>query len=171
MSKREKIIVAAMAAVVLYGMYSLFFSAPSKVVGTSSAKSIGEVKKFVTEVTDGLKEDYTARNLFIIEQAKGGWARDPFLTLAAPQEAVVVIDNRPAAAAVVPEVSFTYSGYIQMGERKLAIISGVEYETGDELDGGEQIVKQIEPLRVVIGPPNSNDNLTLQLDETGGQAR
>ena len=160
-----------MAAVVLYGMYSLFFSTPSKVVGTSSAKSIGEIKKFVTEVTHGLKEDYKVRGLFIIEQAKREWIRDPFLTLAAPQKAAVVIDNRPAAAATAPEVSFTYSGYIQMGERKLAIISGVEYETGDELDGGEQIVKQIEPLRVVIGPPNSNDNLTLQLDETGGQAR
>jgi len=171
MSKREKIILMVMATVVLYGVYSLFFSAPAKVVGTGSAKSIGEIKKFVTEVTTGMKEDYTTRGVFIIEQAKSEWIRDPFLTLRAPQKTAVVTDNGPAAAEIAPEMSYTYSGYIQMGERKLAIINGIEYEAGDELDGGEQIVKRIEPLRVVIGPQNNNDNLTLQLDETGRQAR
>jgi len=73
MSKREKIILVVMALVVLYGMYSLFFSTPTKVVGTSSAKSIGEIKQFVAEVTNGLKEDSTDRGLFIIEQAKSDW--------------------------------------------------------------------------------------------------
>jgi hypothetical protein len=37
-----------------------------------------------------------------------------------------------------------------MGDRKLAIINGVEYETGEELKFAGYIVERIEPLKVVI---------------------
>ena len=37
-----------------------------------------------------------------------------------------------------------------MGDRRLAIINDVEYETNDELEVTGYIVEAIEPLRVII---------------------
>ena len=160
-----------MALAVLYGVYSLFFSASPKVARTSAAKSISEINKFVADVATSLKEDYTKRGLFIIAQAKGEWTKDPFWILKAPQKTAIELDKSPATAVAAPEKRFLYSGYIQMGDLKLVIINGIEYELGNELEGGDHVVKQIEPLRVLIGPPDSNDNITLLLDETSRQTR
>jgi uncharacterized protein YdeI (BOF family) len=37
-----------------------------------------------------------------------------------------------------------------MGDKRLAIINGVEYETGEELELAGYIVERIEPLKLVI---------------------
>jgi hypothetical protein len=45
-----------------------------------------------------------------------------------------------------------YSGFLQMGQKRLAIINGMEYETGDRLEPGGFLLKSISPTRVVIAP-------------------
>jgi hypothetical protein len=63
----------------------------------------------------------------------------------------VPVEEIPKQPEPVEErISFTYSGYIEMGGKRLAIINDVEYETNDELELNGYIVEKIEPLKVII---------------------
>ena len=67
---------------------------------------------------------------------------------------------------ISPEETYRYTGYLQMGSRTMAIINGLEYQLGDELQSGGRIVKEIDPLKVVIGPRADDRNMILPLEET-----
>ncbi len=165
MAKRERIILIVMGLVVLYGIYSLFFSSPPKGVNVKLKKSTGEIKKFVTDMTDVLKDDFSRQQRYIIAQAKAEWPKDPFWITKVLAKTDIVVENTRKTTASKEE--FAYTGYLEMGERKLAIINGIEYEMGDQMEGEGPIVKEIDPLRVVIGPPDNNENdIILLLDET-----
>jgi len=64
-----------------------------------------------------------------------------------------------------PEAGFTYSGYLEIGDRRLAIINGIEYETGDELAMGGYIVRGIYPNRVVIEVKWRKEKIIVPLEE------
>ena len=49
-----------------------------------------------------------------------------------------------------PDSEIRYTGYVEMGNVRLAIINGNEYETGDRLEQGGYIVKSISPTRVML---------------------
>ncbi len=165
MAKRERIILIVMGLVVLYGIYSLFFTAPTKVAKVKLKKSTGEVKKFVTDMNAALKDDFSEQHRYIIAQAKAEWPKDPFWITKVPAKTDIVVENTRKTTASKEE--FAYTGYLKMGERKLAIINGMEYEMGDQMEKEGPIVKAIDPLQVVIGPLDNNENnIILLLDET-----
>lgn len=165
MSNREKGILVFMAIAVLYGIYSFFLASSPKPAAVNRGKSIDDITKFIEEVTDSLKEDSSEKNRYVLAQARAQWAQDPFLPARAlTAKSDIVVETLPGASS--EEVSYRYSGYIKMGNRKLAIINGLEYEPGDELKQGGKVVKEIGPMQVVIGNPNEDNNLTLLLDET-----
>ena len=165
MAKRERIILIVMGLVVLYGIYSLFFSSPAKVANVKLEKSTGEIKKFVKDMTDVLKDDFSRQQRYIIAQAKAEWPKDPFWITKVLAKTDIVVENTRKTAAT--EEEFAYTGYLKMGDRKLAIINGIEYEMGDQLEREGHFVKEIDSLRVVIGLPDNNENnIILLLDET-----
>ena len=49
-----------------------------------------------------------------------------------------------------------YTGFLQMGDTRLAIINGMEYEAGDQLEPGGFIIRRILPNHVVVAPPGKN---------------
>jgi hypothetical protein len=60
-----------------------------------------------------------------------------------------------------------YTGFLRMGEKKLAIINGMEYEAGDILEPDGFIIRSISPSRVVIAPAGKKKKtLTLPMEET-----
>ena len=48
-------------------------------------------------------------------------------------------------------VSDAVTGYVEIGTRRLAIINGEEYETGDRITGSPYMVRDISPEQVVLG--------------------
>jgi hypothetical protein len=54
------------------------------------------------------------------------------------------------APVSTPDLDISYTGFMQMGDIKFAIINGVEYATGDRLEQGDYILRSITPSRVVI---------------------
>jgi len=165
MSNREKGILVFMAIVVLYGIYSFFLASSPKLAAVNRGISIDDISKFIGEVNASLKEDSTEKNTYVLVQARANWAQDPFLPARARvAKSDIVVETSPGASS--EEVSYRYSGYIKMGNRKLAIINGLEYELGDELKQGGKVLKEIGSMQVVIGGPNEDNNLTLLLDET-----
>ena len=158
MSKREKIIVLVMALVVFYGVYALFFSGPKKSVGSAAGGRAGELNKMITDLAVGLsKEGPTEVDKYIAAMAEGPWEKDPLfkenISLSRDRVAGHEAKGKKAdqAVVVVPDFSFTYSGYLEMAGVKIAIINGMEYEIGDDIVGGPYILRDINPGKVVIG--------------------
>jgi hypothetical protein len=141
MSKREKIILFAMVLAILYGGYKLFYT-PYSDTGIESHK----------QKTDK----------FIIARAKEAWAGDPFLKIGLPVASEV---KQERVQASTPNMSFKYSGYMEMGRQRLAVINGMEYVVGDELEPGGYIVNSISASQVVIGIKNTNQNIILPADK------
>lgn len=160
MTKRERVILVLMFLVVVYGAYELFFASSPKGTSKTTGSKSSEINKLITELSVGLtKGGPTERDNYIIEKAESPWAKDPFLEKkisvvkekkeASKVEAEVKVREKEVEA--IPEVSFTYSGYLQMGDRKIAIIDGMEYKTGEEIGPGVFIIRAIYPNKIVLG--------------------
>ena len=142
MSKREKIILCVVALAIVYGVYS-FIASPSRLARIETGKKSAELNKLMASVTEDLKKvAMTGAEAFIIARAEAEWVRDPF-----SEKGLSVTSELTAQAE---EVIFTYTGYMEAGKKRLAIINGLEYRTGEELELGGYVVQSIHSDRVVI---------------------
>jgi hypothetical protein len=173
MTKRERVILVLMCLAVVYGAYALFFSSPPKGTSKSAGSRSSEINKLITELSVGLtKEGPTATDNYIIEKAESKWVKDPFfdkkISVVKEKEKVPKVEAEMEAekeVEVLPEVTFSYSGYLQMGDRKIAIIDGMEYKTGEEIGPGGFIIRAIYPNRIVVGIKGKEEEITVPLVE------
>ena len=61
--------------------------------------------------------------------------------------------------------AFSYSGYLKVSNKNLAIINGVEYEAGDPLEIEGYVLKKIYPGKVVIVNEKSGAKFDVPLQE------
>jgi len=153
-----------MVLVVIYGIYNLFLTAPSKTGKVNQEKNSQDIHTFVTDIAKRLKDDSAVKQAYILTQARNEWGKDPFLSL--KPQAQADIPAPIVEALKIPEEKFSYTGYLKMGDRKLAIINGAEYELGDELGRGGPVIKSIDPKQVIIAVPGTADEIILPLKET-----
>ena len=157
-----------MSVVVAFGIYNFLFSSGAKKKPAAPVSGVGETNKFIADVANSLKDDFTETNLYIIRQARSEWSQDPFWHMERKPETkakgiVERVENRKETQA---QESRVYTGYLEMGEQKLAIINGAEYELGDELGRGGPVVKSIDPKQVVIAVLETAEEIILPLKET-----
>ena len=161
MSKREKVIVGVMVFSILFAL--VYFLSPA-VTGqgakptdqyTGSEKIIQEIAAELKKVASSPNENY------VIARAEAAWAKDPFYKKVMPVAA-------KAGPGGVGGSDFIYSGYVDMGEKKLAVINGNSYRVGDKLDIGSAFyLHSVEPSRVVIVDRQNQRNIVIKLkDET-----
>lgn len=173
MTKREKVILVLMCLAIVYGAYSLFFSSAHKSTSKVAGSSTSEINKLMTELSVGLaKEGPTAMDNYIIEKAENKWVKDPFFEkkISVAKEKEKVPEAEPEEVKeeeieVLPVVTFSYAGYLQMGDRKIAIVDGMEYKTGEEIGQGGFIIKEIYPNKIVIGRKGKEEEITVPLVE------
>ena len=154
-----------MSVVVAFGIYNFLFSSSAKKKPAVTVTGVAETNKFIADVANSLKDDFMETNMYIIRQARSEWGQDPFWHMERQPEtrAEVIVESRKAAKA---EESRVYTGYLEMGAQKLAIINGAEYELGDEMGRGGPVIKSIDPKQVVIAVPGTADEIILPLKET-----
>jgi len=164
MAKREKIILSLMVlSIFLYGVYYYSALKPSDTGIERSEKKEEKLNKFVTDIAVKLrKKDISRTDKHIIAMAKSEWAGDPFLQVELPLESRPKQERVEASAL---NVNFIYSGYMAMGDNRLAVINGIEYVVGEELNPGGYIVNSISPARVVIGVKGTNQTIVLPVEE------
>ena len=166
MTNRERIILVVMALVIVYGAYSLFLESPRERPNPGVEKSTADIQKFVTDIAEGLGQESVERQLTILAQAKTDWAGDPFVDIRPSSKTETEEKVMSSQKTEEPEHTFRYTGFIEMGDSRIAIIDGLEYESGDELKEGGLVVKTIDPKRVLIGTENKDKNRVLILEET-----
>jgi hypothetical protein len=165
MSKREKIILVLLLVAVLYGVYEVFLSSPKK----GALQDRGEeLKALATQVTELSKElskgELLDKDAYTIAVAEESWTKDPFYKKKIP----IMRASSEAARSIAQgsqEVSFNYTGYMETDRKRLAIINGMEYQTGEELDQGGYIVQGIFSNRVIIVVKGKQRRIVVPIEE------
>ena len=62
-------------------------------------------------------------------------------------------------------MKLSYTGFLQVEDSLLAVVNGMEYETGEQLNQAGYYIKSISPAKVVIGIANNSKTIILPLDE------
>ena len=163
MSTREKIILCLVILVAGYAAYNFLADTPKR-IHVETEEELTDLKKLTADVIKEMdKAVLTETEAFIIAQTGAEWKRDPFLK---PGPPVKFRPENGQAEVSAEELSFTYSGYLEMADKKLAIINGIEYKAGEMLiNGGGYIVSSISPTRVALELIGGKNMITLPLEE------
>jgi hypothetical protein len=140
-SKREKIILIVVLLVVIYGVYALFIAPSSdkailSPADTSKKLAVIDFEKLESEVASVTKEKVDLYTVARIGD-KNLWFSDPFY-------------KGVMAAHAGDQISFVYTGYLELGNKRYAVINGLDYGWGEELEIGGYFVKGINPYKVII---------------------
>jgi hypothetical protein len=167
MTRREKIIVSIMAATVLLGGYLYWGPVPTGGRQEVDKKSDGQALEFARKVVQQLKDDKAlSKDLFTIRSAERKWEKDPFLktdTVLSDTLQLAVPDNTTLTASTRPDL--IYTGFLEVGTQRLAIINGIEYTSGESIDGQGHYVRRIHPHQVEIGNQHTPGVIILRLME------
>ncbi len=148
---------------VIYGVYILFFESPKKAntFSASGDRELEALNTFITKVADKAKSGASKEQAYVLDKAQTAWRQDPLVELEAKK---VEVDTGPEP---VMDARVKYTGFLQMGDSRLAIINGMEYEAGDRLEPGGFVIRSILPNHVVVAPPGKNKKtMILPMEET-----
>ncbi len=167
MSKREKIIVGFMVAAILYGGYNFLFSGSAGGKKRIPGKPQVAVSEFVTDLIKRIRSaDTTAADTEILEKSSARWQKDPFQVITKAEDPGVENEKKPDIIADENlSRDFLYSGYMEMGKRKLAIINGMEYQEGDRIDSSGAALKKILPGEVRIYVDAKKSVIVVPIDD------
>lgn len=147
MGKREKILVALMAVAVVYGAVELFFLSGRTGTGrqpdTVGLQAVADMGRQVAVDIEAIQLSDLQR--YVLTLASAGWRDDFFLVLPETADA-----GRVYHAPEDPQVPFEYSGYLEVGKKRMAIINGMEYREGDVLEGVGFSLISVTPGNVVV---------------------
>ncbi|MCP3950613.1 MAG: hypothetical protein GY697_00090 [Desulfobacterales bacterium] len=168
MSRREKIIVGLMVAAILYGGYNFLFSGSAGGKKKSYGKPQVAVNEFVAGLIKRFREaDTTKTDAEIMEKSFAAWQKDPFLVVPKEKDSAEIPEKEPEIIArAVSTGAFNYSGYMEMGKSRLAIINGIEYQEGDLLDVQGTALKKILPGEAHIYVDTEQGVIVVPLDDS-----
>ncbi len=152
-SAREIVIMVVMLTVVLYGAYDFFIDSSPRQAGVGDERA-KEIDMLIAKASKTLQERgsypfYAA----VLTQAQSEWERDPFYRENKPVKRTP--DLRPIA----------YTGYLEIGTRKIAVVDGVSYEPGEELEQGGFLVKRIGASSIDIEEKGTGRTIAVPLWE------
>ena len=146
-----------MLLTVVYGIYALFFEGKGKSSKTTTAavsatKQLENLNAFITKVAEASRAGLSKEDKYIISRAESAWKQDPLTTveLTDRPEDEINRQKKQIIQTTGPQLNVSYTGFMQMGDKKFAIIDGLEYAAGDELVQGGFKVRSITPRQVVI---------------------
>lgn len=165
LNKRQIIIIIGAALVALYGIYE-FLSGSNTQKGTNTIKNEAVDKNIsISSLTgDLIKNPLSSVDVYIISRAEADWQRNPFWERNSYKEwankdiSIKTADESPVAKIV-------YSGYVDSGKKKMAVINGLEYSVGDKLETGGYVLKKITATKIVISNKNEGIEKEISIQE------
>ena len=159
MSKREKIIIGVMIFSILFAL--VYYLSPAITgQGAKPAEEYTGSEKIIQEIAAELKKvSSSPSENYVIARAEAAWAKDPFYKKVLPAAAKTGPGGTGAQDIV-------YSGFVDMGDKKLAVINGSTYRVGDKLDFGSTFyLTSVEPSRVVIADRQNQRKIVIKLKD------
>lgn len=139
MVMREKILITLCAAAGLFLAVYMFMGQNKKAPLVPINKiSLTSTDKFVAEQSKILRKiEQRDVDEVIIKKAAVRWYNDPFASIELIRQIEGTSDEEQSGmnANTAEKKSVLYSGFLQVGNRVLAIVNGMEYEKGDTIEG------------------------------------
>ena len=162
MSKREKILVGLMVLAVAYGCYVWFLPSTQQAATVKDDNQQKALNAFIMKVAEKTTTGLSKNMAYVLQKAETKWERDPFVQIE-PK----VPEEKKESPQPVLTIKKKYTGFLEMGDNRLAIIDGMEYEAGDMLEPGGYTIRSISPSRVVIAlPGKKKETMTLPMEES-----
>jgi hypothetical protein len=161
LDKRQIIILVLMVCAILYGIYELFIAGSAKNSTATIPKAAISTGSGIA--VDSISEPSAAVNAYVITRAEADWPRNPFIERNSYKEWVA--KEGAASGSTVAAVKIIYSGYLDAGKKKMAIINGMEYSPGDKLEMEGYVLKEIRPSKVIISNRNTGSELEVFIQE------
>ena len=171
MTTREKVIVGVMCLTIFYGAYELIGSGgggKKERVTASKANPLEELRGFVAEVTQKMvKEKMSEEYQYMVQRAGMDWVKDPFIRSSAllKEQATVQSPGASDMQSKAPAPDYAYTGYLELGAKRLAVINGMEYTAGESIGTRGYYIKSIAPNKVVIGNVDTLEVIQLKIQE------
>ena len=150
---RQKIILGVMGIVILYAAFE-FLMPKKKATAIDVKQKTEELNTFVTTLSAGMgKNEAKSLGPLIFARAEKEWVKDPFLDEKAFKawiRAKEALKELPKEKAPPPKVDFVYSGYVEADHKRIAVINGLEYQEGENLEIKGYVLKSVSPSSVVI---------------------
>jgi hypothetical protein len=134
------------ALFILYAGYEYLIAGPASKKVKTSTESVN-INTSITGITKDLgKDKITDFDAYVIRRMEADWGKNPFWKKDLYKEWV----NREGVAKGGVLAKIIYSGYVDSGRNKMAVINGLEYRIGEQLELEGYVLKQITPSRVLI---------------------
>jgi len=155
LNKRQILILGVMLLAVLYGAYQFFSTGRKGLAVVDTAKKAADLNTFIGDITIALTKDTPSPvDAYMIKRAEAEWLRDPFYEPKNDREDAIAKEAAHAQqveeAATAMKGQLNYTGYVDMDRKKIAIVNGNEYVTGDALDVEGYVLNGIYPTKIVI---------------------
>ena len=151
-----------MLLAVVYGIYAWFLSSPKQAATVSDDNEQKGLNAFIIKVAEKTTTGLSKNQAYVLQKAEAKWKRDPLIQIE-PKTSEKEEDSHQ----FVLTSKIMYTGFLRMGDKRLAIINGMEYEAGDVLEPGGFIIRSISAGRVVIAPPGrKKKTIILPMEET-----
>lgn len=162
LEKREIVILAIAALLVLYALYVYVIADRQKAKKDATGGGNAKMETIMSGFTDELnKNKLSPFDHFVIERAQMGWMKNPFLNRDVYRKWLAKDSGGIGATAL----KIIYSGFVDTGENRLAVLNGIEYRIGEELKEQGYILKNIAPSKVIIFDKKAGNNLEIPLQE------
>jgi len=162
MSKREKILVGLMLLAAVYGIYAWFLSSPQQAATLNDDNQQKGLNAFIINVVKKTTTGLSKNQAYVLQKAEAKWKRDPLIQIEPKTSEQEEDGQQPVLTSKI-----MYTGFLRMGDKRLAIINGMEYEAGEILEPGGFTIRSISPSRVIIAAPGRNEKtLILPMEET-----
>lgn len=158
MTRREKIILAVTGVVAVVAVGYLYLDGGTTAPTRSSAPTQAQ-----TQATAQVRE--TAQSL-ARQAAPGGVETALLAALDKPWRVAVLYDKPLEARSGTgrPTVVPRFTGYVELGSGRLAVIDGYEYQAGDTLEGGGYKVLAVSPDKVTLESLANGQRLDIPYD-------
>jgi hypothetical protein len=163
MEKREKVLIALMIIALGYGAFELFVRPAFKTADAPSSVNVDEAMNLSQALSKSLVQaDLGADEKHVLEKAAAPWAANPFYDWPHPRAAEAMeTGTKPALALEQIRKTTAYSGYLEMGRTRIAVINGLEYRVGETLVEGDYVVERITPASVTLMAEQSQQEITI----------
>ncbi len=162
MGKREKIIVAIMIVALLYGAFELLVPSGDKTVSKIPEADIEAARQTARKISGEMEDaELSPEQTSILKLAGRQWKNDPFYRL--PEQQKENDAEKPSGNGHAEKLQYT--GYLEIGETKMAIINGAEYFSGDRLEQGDALVHNITSEKVVLKSLNTGEKMSVPYRE------
>jgi hypothetical protein len=162
LKKRQIIILSIAVLCVVYAAYEFLIATPASNEVKTNDNPL-EISTLVSGLTNDLMKDAQAgMDAYIIARAEADWQKNPFWDRSSYKEWAVI---QGAAGGSGSAAKIIYSGYVDAGIIKIAIINGLEYRVGEQLEMAGYVLKRVTPSKVLIVNKNTGSEVEIPIQE------